>query len=324
MHYPGMHILSPGYKAMMEPAQETEPKMTTTTAKTTGNPMPNAPVKRTPSQKYYIISKDADNKTTFFSSEAYTTLAEAERKFENVVKEYKPVTGGTKATTTVFREDGDKNKVLVFSLTGLKPFHLYIYKDDGSDPSIVFPTKPSDFNDQLRDYQEWTKTTGGKHFNIETSLVHWVMGAVGEATEVLEAIRMNQSTDLLVKEMGDVLYYLCMASNTLASRLSYVEPMVKDCVLPPVDGVTVSAGKAIEMMKKYLSYPDQEALNRQQLFDCFNRAYIYLSKLCDEKNISMSTVMEENKKKLIAKYPGRDGGFLNTNFVVVKLGKGVY
>lgn len=141
--------------------------------------------------------------------------------------------------------------------------------------------------------------------NIASELV-MVMGLSGETAEVLEELLTvvagyAENDSILVKEMGDALYCWALTAHTYGfdtGELFTREPAeLREKDLPEhiVLGLVISAGHALETVKKYLR---DGSLNRAKL----EAALVTYAKawrlLCMSLGLTIESVMAVNREKL--------------------------
>jgi NTP pyrophosphatase (non-canonical NTP hydrolase) len=83
----------------------------------------------------------------------------------------------------------------------------------------------------LKEYQELAMRTAVQDRSLNDSLIEAALGCVGEAGEIADEIKKNVYHDHpirkehLMKEAGDVLWYLSRLCNTLGTSLEEVATM---------------------------------------------------------------------------------------------------
>lgn len=82
----------------------------------------------------------------------------------------------------------------------------------------------------LNEYQELARVTAGVH-KADDALVNWTLGLVGESGEFADKIKKEMfhghhfPTPELIKELGDILWYVAMAADALGFTLDDVAQM---------------------------------------------------------------------------------------------------
>jgi NTP pyrophosphatase (non-canonical NTP hydrolase) len=80
----------------------------------------------------------------------------------------------------------------------------------------------------FKEYQDFTETTAAKFEDKDKELAVWALGLVGESGEYADAIKKilghghQLDKDKLLKELGDVLYYVARCAKILDSSLEEV------------------------------------------------------------------------------------------------------
>ena len=81
---------------------------------------------------------------------------------------------------------------------------------------------------ELNKYQELAMTTAAKHNSVEETMAITALGLTGEAGEVADMIKKhlghNHPLDheVLVKELGDVLWYIAVLSSAIGCDLEVI------------------------------------------------------------------------------------------------------
>lgn len=80
----------------------------------------------------------------------------------------------------------------------------------------------------FNEYQKLASTTANKNITFNEALCNWSMGLAGEVGEFTELLKKQvfhgkpASMDALVKELGDVLWYLANAAECLGIDLQTI------------------------------------------------------------------------------------------------------
>ena len=153
----------------------------------------------------------------------------------------------------------------------------------------------------------------------ENLLLQGVMGLCGETGEVCEAVLNTDDVNKrehVLKELGDVLWYISTTASALGVSLSdvilrsyntkYIDYHFSESLY--LMGIAVSiqsyAGKAIDVVKK-LTFHGHELNpeNRNIIVNAISSVFAFFNSLCVWYGFTLEEVMEENISKLSKRYP---------------------
>lgn len=140
-----------------------------------------------------------------------------------------------------------------------------------------------------------------------TGIYYTSLGFAGETSELMEKILWeNWLSDGLIKEMGDVSWYISQCAMELAATLSFIRQSHNDrytsleTPLEVCGYVVVQAGRYCEIIKKCLrdNHGYISGNIREKLVECLSLALMGIEELCSMHNISVFQVMDTNVQKL--------------------------
>jgi NTP pyrophosphatase (non-canonical NTP hydrolase) len=174
-------------------------------------------------------------------------------------------------------------------------------------------------NKALADFQAECKRTRNSTLTLEQYFVNGAMGLVGEATETLEVIFRHQgkltdgvNRDLLVKELGDIMWYTSDLATTLDLDLASIPHMdvqhaaepwrhMEKSALDFAIHVVIFAGKIDELVKKRVFHG--KGISSDEVKRSLARVIFYSTLIAATIDANLSYVLDTNVDKLRARYP---------------------
>lgn len=161
----------------------------------------------------------------------------------------------------------------------------------------------------LDEYQKLAARTANMEVTRPVQQATFALGLVCEATEVLELFRSHQDgapmPDKLVKELGDVLWYMAGLCTLHELALASVcTPQIERAMFAPtyeVQNLAIEAGKVSDYMKKVVGHGHE--LDKQHLSEGLALVYHSLASLCSSFDLDLGDVAAANIEKLKARYP---------------------
>lgn len=162
----------------------------------------------------------------------------------------------------------------------------------------------------LNEYQKLALCTANlaKGYNLRLAVA--AMGLSGEASEVLELIDPSWSDafgdrDKLVKELGDVMWYVAEMGNILNFDLESIDipETAKNLtsLLVTATGVAIHAGQITDYLKKVIGHDHPIDISKvQTLLGVLLSDMLYI---CDYIRVPLPDICNQNIEKLRRRYP---------------------
>lgn len=137
-----------------------------------------------------------------------------------------------------------------------------------------------------------------------TGIYYTAMGLAGESGELLEKYfsQTRFETEDIVKEIGDVLWYLSQCAMELGSTFNYIYDSInrKACCLSGVFLISISAAKYCETVKKCLrdNHGHISKDIRKKLLEFLSNSLIGVLEVSNAVNKDISEIMDTNIEKL--------------------------
>lgn len=166
-------------------------------------------------------------------------------------------------------------------------------------------------------YQELALRTAPKNLDSTQMLLNGALGLAGESSEVVDEIKNHLFHEHwldrthLTKELGDIFWYLAIASSALgvdlddifkaninkpSADLNYTQMLLNGAL-----GLAVKSGEIIDTVKKYLF--QGHSLDKAYIIEKLGDIYGYLNIASDALGVDLDTIMQMNIDKLKARYP---------------------
>lgn len=151
------------------------------------------------------------------------------------------------------------------------------------------------------------------------AFLNGAMGLAGEAIETLEVVMDHTplgddmvARDLLIKEIGDIMWYAADLASSLGFNLSaIVKQNIGHSVSPWTGEVefaerfawkcVLNSGRILEAMKKHIFH--DKALDLSKTFKAIDAIVFYAAALAATLEASLEYVCEQNVDKLRERYP---------------------
>lgn len=133
------------------------------------------------------------------------------------------------------------------------------------------------------------------------------MGSIklgGEATELEYAIKIGSSTEEVLKEAGDVMWYLVYLSNQVSISWERVRRLALDeqtWAYKPGQSTTYHVGQVLEMVGKHLYH--EHVLRVEEMASHIIGAVRSIAILAKWYGADLDVVCEMNNQKLLKRYP---------------------
>lgn len=167
------------------------------------------------------------------------------------------------------------------------------------------------------EYQQLALRTARKDLDSTQLLLNGALGLAGESGEVVEAIQEHLCHDhwldktQIAKELGDIFWYLAIASSALDVDLDTIFQTNVDTPSADLDstqrllngtlGLAVKSGEVIDTIKKHLF--QGHSLNKSYIIEKLGDIYGYLVVSSSALNIELDAILQMNIDKLKARYP---------------------
>lgn len=162
-----------------------------------------------------------------------------------------------------------------------------------------------------------TANTNGPATTTEQRLCNAALGLSGETAELLHQLTDVTNEDLtqelvndLIKELGDILWYVAFAANTLGFELDehiLDRPITESSILWEATSIAIEAGAIADAVKKHVFHG--HTLDKTVMVWLLGNIIRSVDYICRETSTNISdritirTVMEKNIEKLWKRYP---------------------
>lgn len=153
----------------------------------------------------------------------------------------------------------------------------------------------------FQEYEELALST--KSYDDSIAIPYVVLGLGGETNEFLEKIDEEAEISLILKEVGDILWY-CAACRVEMKLSELYFPVVTDTFKNPLK-LTTPVGHILEQVKKYLRDDWEKGSvmelgeKRKEIVHTFLQNTLEeLSKFCITVGTDLTTVAQQNIDKL--------------------------
>lgn len=157
----------------------------------------------------------------------------------------------------------------------------------------------------LNDYQANALRTANHTADKNLRLAVAGMGLAGEAAEVLDLVSTGSPEhDKLVKEIGDLAWYIAETASIIGVRLSDLpQPALMFPGTPLIGAVDlmVRAGKIADYLKKVVGHG--HVLDEVRVSTELGELLVALSNFVGREGLNFAFVLEQNVAKLKARYP---------------------
>lgn len=167
-------------------------------------------------------------------------------------------------------------------------------------------------NENMKDwneYQQLAVRTAKDYDDPRLGLAYFSLGLVGEATELLAAMRKPRvDVEEIIKESGDVLWYTAKVAHLCNVELESVADHANTIAATPAHSpaevgadVAVTAGVVGETLKKVVR--DDRRIDPDALALKLANVMVALRDVASVYGLALSYVAQRNIEKLMARYP---------------------
>lgn len=143
----------------------------------------------------------------------------------------------------------------------------------------------------LNEYQRLAQVTRNKALVGDIRLATAALGLAGEVAELADETNLVD----VVKELGDVCWYVAEIADNFDVKLANVIPGRSD------KSMVVDAGLVVDAIKKIVGHGHPKDFETIRIK--LGRVWGHVEKTCDAAGVSLSDVLEKNIAKLAARYP---------------------
>jgi len=180
-----------------------------------------------------------------------------------------------------------------------------------------------DYNHNYDDYTEAAYFTSKKYPDTKERLYVNSLGLIGELAELKEAYVLwmfNYSDELntqhtckdnVIKELGDVVWYLANTCHALNVKFSFVTKSrnthVLECCLCATElihqiGNSAQLGEIAETFKKHVGHEGLTTPS-EKIIGILTKVFEIVLEVCNSIKVPISTVLQTNIEKLKKRYP---------------------
>lgn len=167
----------------------------------------------------------------------------------------------------------------------------------------------------FKEYTQLAIRTKNYDLTQEELIMNAQFGLIGETGEVIDLMKKvffhSHKLNLkeLKKELGDITWYLALASDTLNLNTTYQECKFLNASKAPTDYLNLS--KTVNHLVKTLS--SKEKIKESYLLNSYiKQCLIQINYICFVNGFTLSEILKKNIEKLMERYPE---GFSSINSI---------